>query len=350
MIPDIVPAIDLRDDPAETLVKDLVPRTGVGFWWAESHTGKTLGLIHMALSITSGNPFMWHEVKQGQVAYMNGEGQQDFPQRIEAAVRWSTPDDSVMGRPYSERHLWVAQGAWSLASPDNVTQCIAQLRPIGRGDGELPLRMVIFDTLQRFSSGTVIRWQDKAAGVMMAAERISKELDCLVLFANHPKVPGSKEMLGGANFFNMADWVARQEGDKEGGLLTIEKNKGLPPADPLKYALEQAAWNHPETGALIKSVYMRPKVPPAVEARLREATTQKRAIIREVQMMYLDWMDAHPEAGAEVMRDMLVTSGHKPDEAWDIADRLYKGRAMITESAREAERKAARRQAAIAGR
>lgn len=276
----IVPAVELDTTPPRWIVKDVVPETGVGVWWAESYTGKTVAALGMSMAICNGTPFLGHETTEGTVAYMLGEGLYDFGLRIEALVRSSLDKPE----PLSEARLAVGKKQFRLTETQSLDGLIAFL------DDYDDLRMVVFDTMSRFAGEDSLEFPTPARKVMMAASRIAEELGVFVMFIHHPTATG-KKMRGAQLIFDMADLVIHQEKES----LACDKLKCAKPFTPMPYTIQGGTWIDPETGSLCEAPYLQGTIPAHLERAYIEAKVQQKAAVRKAQAAFEAFCQRHPE-------------------------------------------------------
>lgn len=73
--------------PPSWLVRNLIPRRGLGLLYGESSAGKTFLAIHASLCLAWGVPFFGRRVKPGGVLYIAAEGGRSVLPRFDAAER-----------------------------------------------------------------------------------------------------------------------------------------------------------------------------------------------------------------------------------------------------------------------
>jgi AAA domain len=293
----LINADDLDISPPDWLVKDLIPRVGLGIVHGPSTFGKSLVTDNeLGLAVANGTPFFDRDVVRGTVAVALGEGLYDAGVRKQARLARQAADDAV------------AMAAARSAGGDAAAQALAATLPAYTDDAmfvltepfpvpvsrtgeptaalaaalaalrQLPdLELVILDALSDFSGGLSISNDASANRFVLGLKRMVKELDCCVLAVHHNTADG-KKMIGAQRLFNAADFVIEVvpesdpvPGEPKTATLTCRKNKYGPAFEPMTYVIEPCEWDQPATDEEGNPV---PGEPPT---RVRSATVRLRA-------------------------------------------------------------------------
>jgi AAA domain len=224
---ELIPAAHLPLEPVHWLVEGMIPETGIGIWYAPSGTHKSFVALALAMAAGNGHPFLGHATAGGQVVYMMGEGQSDFPFRKEALVRYSAGTE----HPLSEKNLWMVMKPWHLADKAAVQAWIARLSELDN------LRYVVIDTLSRFA-GASVTYPKPAGDIMENLAWMSRELSTpergVFIMCIHHTMADGKRMKGSQTLFDMADVVIRQQA----GMILAEKVKAGPLFAPVPYMMK----------------------------------------------------------------------------------------------------------------
>ena len=269
----LIDADQLDTSPTEWLVKDMIPRVGVGYWYGPRWTGKSLAVdVELALAIGNGVPFFGREVVQGTVIVGLGEGLLDAGVRNEVRRSREKQDRVAIAARIAVQQGDDAAKAWLDVQPEYTANKIKYLTlpfglPFTRDDGEgVPTRsmtnfinrakkikdleLVVLDSLSDFTGGISISNDTSANRVVLGLKHLARELNCFVLCVAHPTERGDK-MIGAGRLGNAADFIAKstpEDKDGEGrdvSTVICEKNKYGGRFDPFSYAVEPYKWFEP---------------------------------------------------------------------------------------------------------
>ena len=94
----LVPASQLTSKPRpnDWLIKDIIESNNYGMIFGEPESGKSLLTLDMAFCISNGLPWNGHPTKQGNVAYVAGEGHTGLGRRVKALeLMYNTKTDNL---------------------------------------------------------------------------------------------------------------------------------------------------------------------------------------------------------------------------------------------------------------
>lgn len=269
----LVDAADLDTSLPEWLVDKTCPRVGVGFWYGERYTGKSLAVdVELALAVANGVPFFGRETVQGTVIVGLGEGLYDAGIRKEVRIAREKQDRAARAAQIAVGEGDDAAKAWLDSLPpytdDKVKYltkpfALATIRDAGESEASRSLRafitrarkikdleLVVLDSLSDFTGDISISNDTSANRVIQGLKRIASELNCFVLCVAHPTERGNK-MLGAGRLANAADFVAKstpegKDGDgRDVSTVICEKNKYGGRFEPFSYAVEEYKWWEP---------------------------------------------------------------------------------------------------------
>lgn len=219
-------------EQGEMTIDGVLPSNAVSMVYGETQAGKSFLMIDWSGHIVTGRDWAGRKVKQGPVAYIVTEDEDDYLRRLDA---WGMEyGENIDDLPF---HFF-PDGVQLLCS-ESVDSLIADLKALP----QLPV-LVVIDTLGKALTdcGTAAEGETNATEAnraLMNAERIRKATGAAVVLVNHPTKPtshtrsgtprASKNMRGSAAFKQGSRMVARLEGMADAGAtvtLTCEKLKG----------------------------------------------------------------------------------------------------------------------------
>jgi len=191
-----------QEPPARPwLIQDRLPLGVVGLLAAAGKTGKSMAVLQLAVSITSGKPWLGLPVgEQGSVLIISAEDDHSEVWRRLRVVRdqMAADDewDELVGEKVAERlHVVDRVGEQNLLTDKIDGEIIRTTfadRVIATAD-ELPAtRLIVLDPLQRFDGGEP---NDNAHGTRLieAAEIIRKATGATVLLPHHTRKPAAND-------------------------------------------------------------------------------------------------------------------------------------------------------------
>lgn len=222
----LVPIDDIDFSLGSTdLVRGLLPRTGLGVIYGPPGSGKSFVALDVALHIALGRRWAGQRVEQAGVVFVAAEGAEGFRRRVAAARKrlaaWGAPFGMIAATP----NLGMANG--------DTDALVAAIRAHAFPSAWSP-GVVVLDTTARVIAG-IDENSAKEMGVFVAnADRISRELRCLVLAVHHAGKSAEAGMRGSSALHGAADveWSI----SAENGVRTIRLVKSKDGAD-------NATWN-----------------------------------------------------------------------------------------------------------
>lgn len=160
--------------PPVWLVHGLVPEKSLIVPYGPPKSGKTFVVLSLGLHITAGMDWFGHPVQQGAVIYIAGEGTGGLSNRVRAMMTKYQIPDSV---PF-----------WTVRRTVNFT-VVAEVNAleiaIRQAIGNVPLRLLVVDTLARAMPGADENSAQEVGAVIAAADYLKDALACTVALVHH---------------------------------------------------------------------------------------------------------------------------------------------------------------------
>jgi hypothetical protein len=209
--------------PPEWLIDGIIPQGSLGVLFSPPGRGKTFTALSMALSVSTGRPWLGHSVVRGPAAYTAAEGTGGLGIRLRA---WKESECFVgsAGVVFIPEAVNLLDGG--------VTLLLDALDARG-----VAPRLVVLDTLARMMVGGE---ENSAKDVGLAVDAVARIQDatgaaCLLL--HHTSMAGERER-GSTALRGAADVMMALKGN---GVLTLEceKMKDGPAFDPVVFELSK---------------------------------------------------------------------------------------------------------------
>ena len=197
---------DLRNQPPlEPLIEGLLVEKTLSSIYGPSGFGKSFVALDWAMGVATGNNVWERETLPGLVLYVVAEGERGFPLRTEAWARengMSEPDAAIVFQ-YIPLDL---SNEMEVESFINATRTFA-------GEVDVPLRLIVLDTLARCMSGNESSTDDMKLAVN-GADTIRRELDTSVLLVHHSRKDDGEVMRGsGALWASLQSVIKKKRSD-----------------------------------------------------------------------------------------------------------------------------------------
>jgi hypothetical protein len=200
--------------PQPELVRDTMPRTGVGFYGGQSGAYKSFFAIHSATCFMTGEPLAGRAIERtGGVVYFAAEGEGTISGRLKA--RRSQLQDSDETLPF---YLLTEMGA--LTDKGAYAALEGRLRAAAtdmRERFDVPLVALIIDTVS--AAGMIAEDKENDPGswhkVFDALQPMAKKLDCLVILIHHAGKNASAGLRGSSNARAGADFALMLACDRD---------------------------------------------------------------------------------------------------------------------------------------
>lgn len=158
------------------IVEGLLTKGRVSVLIGDGGIGKSYLALDLALSMASGDSWLEHPIPQrGVVIYVAGEGEDDIPERLmtwEIARGMITPPEFIL-----------VTDTVQLLDRDDVDEFIDYARDVSR-DGNLPLELIILDTLSCMFSGEENSGKEMKLAVL-GADHIARKTGAHVMLLHH---------------------------------------------------------------------------------------------------------------------------------------------------------------------
>jgi AAA domain len=200
--------------PRPELVRDTMPRTGVGFIGGQSGSWKTFFSIHSATCFMTGESLAGRDIERtGGVVYLAAEGEGTIEGRLKARrTRLEKPDEDL---PF---YLLTGLGAVSDAAGYKALE--AKLKSAAddmRKRFNVQLVALIVDTVA--AAGFIAEDKENDPGawqkVFDGLQPISKELDCVIILVHHAGKNASAGLRGSSNARAGADFALMLACDRD---------------------------------------------------------------------------------------------------------------------------------------
>lgn len=231
-----MPLGDIDFKAPEWLIDGLIETNTFAVCFGSPAAGKTFLVLDMALSVATGNKFHDHEVKQGAVFYIAGEGHSGFARR---AAAWSKDrQTSLKGVPFFK-----SSRAIIMTEDSGVNELIDTIDGMVEEHGEPEL--IVIDTLAR-SMGASDENSTKDMGAMIRAVDFCRDAyDCTVLAVHHTghssaakdRARGSSALLGAVD----AEFKVEKWGDDANNKIEVKftKMKDAMTPEPMNFLHRQ---------------------------------------------------------------------------------------------------------------
>jgi len=248
--------------PKPELVRDTMPRTGVGFFAGQSGAYKTFFAIHAATCFMTGEPLAGREIeREGGVVYLAAEGEGTIKGRVKARrMRLDNPTAEV---PF---YLLTGMGA---ISDENAYKALkgrlTDAATVIRQRFHVPLVALIVDTVA--AAGMIPEDKENDPGawqkVFDALQPISRELDCVVILIHHAGKNASAGLRGSSNARAGADFALMLACDRDeitgltaNHFLHLTKSRDAPEGPIAAIKAEQVQIGEREDGSPITSLVL----------------------------------------------------------------------------------------------
>ncbi len=196
-------------------IKGVVPAASNVLIYGPSGGGKTFFTIDLSGHIACGIKWRGHRVRGGLVAYIAAEAGASILRRF---ITWR--DENLSEASEGRIPLVIVTRGANLLNVAEVDDLIAALREIS-ADADLPLRVVVFDTLSRSIPGGDENSAQDMTRIVQCADRIRDELKASTIFVHHSGKDTAKGARGHSALFAAADTVIAVADN----IATIEKSR-----------------------------------------------------------------------------------------------------------------------------
>ena len=185
---------DLVIRQPEWLIDGLIEVSTLAMCFGAAGSGKSFAVLDMALCIASGTAYHGHEVQQGSVFYIAGEGLSGMSRR---AAAWQKHHEVGKG----QAQFYLSNRAVIMSDPDAVDVLRAEIATLVQVAGKP--RLLVIDTLARSLGGASENDGKDVNEFIVACDSIKEEYGCTVMLVHHSGHQ-SKERARGASQINAA--------------------------------------------------------------------------------------------------------------------------------------------------
>lgn len=259
-------ADQLKSEKLLWVVDKIIPNNALSLFFGPSGSTKTFGALSLGLSVATGLPWYGHEVKQGVVIYICGEGRAGINRRIRA---WA----SYVGRDINQVPFYVSSGAADFSLESSIKAVRDRVREF-----DVSPKLIIIDTLSRNTSGDENDSKEMAS-LVKSLDTLKDEFSSSVLLVHHTGHTEKDRARGSSVLKGALDSEFRFE--KKEGIITVSctKMKDADEITPLKFKLQDTPVHidgNFEIGAVlvplgIQRIPLSPQNQKAVDVVKREA-------------------------------------------------------------------------------
>lgn len=200
--------------PRPELVRNTMPRTGVGFIGGQSGSWKTFFSIHSATCFMTGEPLAGRDIERtGGVVYLAAEGEGTIEGRLKARR-------TKLNRPDVELPFYLLTGMGAVSDAAGYRALESRLREAAddmRKRFNVSLVALIIDTVA--AAGFIAEDKENDPGawqkVFDGLQPISKNLDCVIILVHHAGKNASAGLRGSSNARAGADFALMLACDRD---------------------------------------------------------------------------------------------------------------------------------------
>jgi AAA domain-containing protein len=227
--PAILSLAELRALPPPVwLVHGLVPEKSLVVPYGPPKAGKTFVILSLGLHIAAGREWFGHPVQQGAVVYIAGEGTGGLSMRLRAMQQHYQIGD--------EAPFWVIPKAVNFRVPADVNALEATIRATV---GNVPVRLVVIDTLARAMPGADENSAQEVGAVIAAADYIKEALHCTTALVHHEGKDGERGARGTSALRGAWDAAYRIVSEGDDISLTVIDQKDAESGQRLVFRMEE---------------------------------------------------------------------------------------------------------------
>jgi len=175
------------------LVHGVFRQATVGIFGGAPGLGKSFVMTALAGSVATGVPFLGHEVTQGKVLYVAGEGGSFFGKRLEA---W----EEANGVTIPEENFALIEAGVTMTDTASMNEVTELVRDGG-------FNLVIFDTLSALSVMESENDSAKIAGVLRSAEEVKRAHENVTVIVVHHVNKSAGTLRGASALDGNVDFV-----------------------------------------------------------------------------------------------------------------------------------------------
>lgn len=250
----------MQRQPAEWLVKNLLPRRGVATIYGPSMAGKSFLAFDLAAKISSGEPWFSHRVTRAPVVYLCLEGAAGFSSRVNAYAM----ESGSLG------DMRFFDGEFCLNSQVDVDALASAIN----GAGLLGAAIMV-DTFAQATSGSDENSSSEMTSALSSCKRLAAAVDGLVVLIHHTGKDLSRGLRGHSSMLAAMDGAIEVSGGNDGEPRTwaARKVKDGEAGKVHQFELQRVALGVDADGDEITSCIVAPLEPTAETVRRAKVPT-----------------------------------------------------------------------------
>jgi hypothetical protein len=245
------------------LIKDYFEQDCLIQLIGEPEAGKSLLALEWAASIASGEPWRGHDVRQGSVIYILGEGGKGFKRRMAAWETQNSPLADDVPLLVSKYALGIPSEVWIIKS-DIEHQAEIFGNPA----------LIVIDTLARAIEGDENSQKDMGAFIQ-GCDELRQQYRCAVLIVHHSGHGEAKRGRGSSSLPAAVDVGYLMTKTSDGRELKCTKSKDIEPPKPLYFRVEGITlpnqWKDADGSSLTAPVLVAEAAPTCKRTKLTQA-------------------------------------------------------------------------------
>lgn len=314
----LIKASDLKLTPPEYLIDDILETGTLGVIFGAPSAWKSFGAVHMACCIATGTPFFGHDVQQGSVVYLAGEGQAGLARRSAA---WEIGTGvSLKGAPLffsnmTARMLDAAHTAEIAEAVDAIVQ-----------EHGVP-KIVFVDTTAKAMVGGDENNTADMTRLLASAEAMQRRYPgCVIQLVHHTGVADPRRLRGSSALKGGVDTEFLMI--KEDGVASFEnlKMKDGPMAPTMYFAAEEIILGQTSKGKDFGSLTLRLVTEPPAKAK---------KITKAMQLGIDTFMEALRALGDDLSAGVGVEAWRGKFMAKHTADSAHAKRVAFTRTRKD---------------
>ena len=212
------------------LVGGLIPDQSLVVPYGPPKSFKSFLMMSAGLHIADGRDWFGHPVRQGAVVYVMGEGIGGMGQRVRAMLtRYGMARDIP---------FFIVRKAVNFRDAAQVNALEAEIRA---RIGDLPLRLIVIDTLARSMPGADENSAQEVGAVIAAADYLKDAFSCTVALVHHEGKDGERGARGTSALRGAWDAAYRIVSQGKTVTLTVVDQKEAEAGQVLRFVMEEIA-------------------------------------------------------------------------------------------------------------
>jgi hypothetical protein len=214
--------------PPEWLIQGLLPERGLIVPFGPPKSGKTFIVLSMCLHIAAGQDWFGHPVKQGAVVYIAGEGSGGLQIRLRA-----------MRAAYQigvDEPFFAITRAVNFRLAGEVAALAAAIRATV---GDLPVRMVVIDTLARAMPGADENSAQEVGLVIAGCDALRDTLGCSTMPIHHSGKDETRGARGTSALRGAWDTALEIAGSGKRATMTVADQKEAEAGQRLAFRMDE---------------------------------------------------------------------------------------------------------------